>query len=151
MQTERLIERAGWVVRDEIQSFVITQSPMDFDSESLQGACGIASLLLNRVLRRLGVKSEFVMGCYKDDWGDENHCWVEIPELNRVVDITATQFGVSDEVFIGEPTFPYMPRLRGRAATTRLRCWEGQSHVPYEPRLKEIEDICTFMIRRSEF
>lgn len=58
---------------------------------SLSGACALASLILDEMLWKNGVKSQFVMGqfCLKDQF-EHDHCWVLIGD--RVVDVTATQF-----------------------------------------------------------
>lgn len=149
---ELIIVRAAELVREKIEELVVTLSPLNFNAETLQGACGISSRVLHRVLRRLGVQNDFVMGVYVDAWqeeGKDNHCWVEIPRLDVIVDVTATQFGILDKIYVTEPKFPYIETCRNATATRRLARWGGQSHVWYEGRLKRIEDYVAYTCQRE--
>jgi hypothetical protein len=145
-QTEPIILRVAELVREKIEDLVFTLSPMDFNHTTLQGACGIASRVLHRTLKRVGVQNDFVMGTYgvSLEPDKDNHCWVEVGRLNIIVDITATQFGVPFSVFVTEPAFPYLETCRDRTATKRLAKWDGQAYVWYSDRLKQIEDFVAY-------
>ncbi len=148
-----LIQRAGETVRDLMEDLVCVLPPMWFNSDTMQGACGISSRVLNKVLKRVGIQSEFVMGQWIPwAWEDlANHCWVEVPRLNIIVDITATQFGVPERVHIVEPGQPYLEMCRGNTATRRMgKHWEGQSHVWYSDKLKKVEDEAIQKLREGE-
>ena len=150
MRSEPVIERAAALVRQEMEDYVPVLSPINFNADNLQGACGISSRVLHRALRRLGVQNDFVMGRFGDDWGTrDTHCWVEIPRLRQVVDVTATQFGIEEPVYIGPIDHPYISHVRNVQATNRLRNWEGQSHIWYLDRLKEMEDLVVKVCQRE--
>lgn len=144
LSPENLIVRTAHVVREQIEDFASVMSPFDFDDQNLQGACGVASRVLARCYRRLGVECDFVMGWFKDPepWDDEteNHCWVEIPSRDLIVDVTATQFGIQSKVYITTPGWPYVPSVKNLKATRRLARWDGQSHINYHDRLIAIEN-----------
>ena len=64
----------------------------------LAGKCGIASLYLMRLARRNGIKVVFCHGFFENRW---SHCWVQYG--NIVYDITATQFGKFERVYVASP------------------------------------------------
>ena len=146
---EPIILDAAELVRCKVKELVSTLSQFNFNHETLQGACGIASRTLHRVLKRLGIQNDFVVGRYELHDGSNriNHCWVEIPRLNVVVDLTATQFDLEDQVYFSPCCYPYIPCHRDAGATKHLSTWEGQSHIWYEKSLKEIEDFAVLQLR----
>jgi hypothetical protein len=148
---EPLALKAAALVRDEMELFVTTLSPSYFDHDTLQGACGISSRVLHRVFKRLGIQNDFVMGQYLKSphlqEGKDNHCWVEVPRLGVVVDITATQFGVPSPVHVTVPGDPYQATSRNGTATRRLADWDGQSHTWYDNGLRRIENLVVHLCR----
>jgi hypothetical protein len=68
--------------------------------KTLRGLCGIASYALYQALIKEGFRPEFKMADLPTTIG--KHCWVELN--GKVIDVTATQFGVPDRVFITRPT-----------------------------------------------
>lgn len=62
---------------------------------TLAGACAMASWELVLRLRAAGIACQFVNG----EYDGAGHCWVQIGDYD-VVDITATQFGVKDKVYV---------------------------------------------------
>jgi hypothetical protein len=69
---------------------------LDFhDRSDLRAMCAVASFALYNRLKNEGYDCVFVSGKFKD-WND--HCWVEIDGC--IVDITATQFGIEEDIFI---------------------------------------------------
>lgn len=135
-----LIEVAE-LVRWEIEAFVLNRD-CSISYKDLCGACGIGSWVLNRVYRRLGVNSHFVMGRYDKnshfhDTYYGNHCWLEIDK--HIVDVTATQFGVPDRVFVTGFDNPcYRAEYYDRAAFCRLSRWGDQSQSSWRHELQEI-------------
>lgn len=89
---EEIVRSLAHLVREEIKSENVF-------SDDLKGACARASYLLQKALELNGIKVVFVLGQYSDEpkfgW---DHCWVEIDHF--IVDITATQFKIDDEVYI---------------------------------------------------
>lgn len=135
-----LIETA-YHVRREIE--VLTKNHCTgIDPDDLCGACGIASWTLDAIYKKLGVTSEFVMGRFNknsrfDDSRYGNHCWVQVGEY--IVDLTATQFGISETVYIARISDTrYLPEHFGRSAKLRLAKWGDQSQSSYKFALREI-------------
>lgn len=151
---EKKLVAAAHVVRSEIESFVLDKDPRDFDDVTLQGACGIASLVLVRVLRRLGVQASFVMGYYGDpdnpynDIDHPNHCWVKLQDRGLLIDVTATQFDVVERVHITSATNTrYTQLYNDRRAVFQLGRWCGQSHVFYTSQLSAIVARATTRVK----
>lgn len=77
---------------------------------SLLGACAIASWVMWRALKRAGFDdAEMVAGWYRvhldRGYGTKPHfgphCWVTVE--GKLLDLTATQFGVPEPVYVTEP------------------------------------------------
>lgn len=79
-------------VRNNLKSF-ICDKPSSFDSNFFC-ACAVASYTLWKVLLSKGYSAKFVRGFYRGD----NHCFVICN--NQIIDITATQFDIREEVYI---------------------------------------------------
>ena len=130
------------LVRKEIEDWTFSVGRSWFDSDTLCGACGVASWTLKNALSHLKISSDFVMGTF-NQYGnhnpdeDENHCWIVIDDM--IVDITATQFGIHFPVFVTSvDDSKYCQRYKNIHAYRRLATWEGQSHSWYRPTLEEI-------------
>lgn len=114
--------------------------PHAIDADTLLGACGVASYVLSRVLKRVGIKCDFVMGRFGDITGDRgSHCWVEIPKEGLILDVTATQFDIPSAVHVtSDEDGKYHPRFRNRKAVEELKEWGGQSHLVYKDELDRV-------------
>lgn len=84
----KLITQLGLLIRQRLYKY-----PDLFDKD-LAGACAVASYYLNQKLRRFNIPSQFIRGTYNRF----DHCWVDIGYQN-IIDITATQFRIKDEVY----------------------------------------------------
>ncbi len=60
----------------------------------MSGYCGMASYLLHWKLASLGICSTPITGKYDNI----THCWIIVD--NQILDITATQFGPTEEVSV---------------------------------------------------
>jgi hypothetical protein len=148
------IDEAAILVRNQMEQYVPLLAAQDlrFDAENLLGACGIASYCLQRVLKRVGIRSDLVMGQYKDNWHNSQHCWVELPYSNLILDVTATQFDIDQKVHRSEPGDPrYMYQNRNRSALNRLRAWEDQSHLSNKVQLDIIVKDCVAQLIDSGY
>lgn len=66
--------------------------------DNLQGMCGISSYSLYKALMEINIPATLQLGVHKS-YGTA-HCWVE---TDKVIDITATQFGRPEAVYITAP------------------------------------------------
>ncbi len=88
------LKKIAKIVRRMVENEVEDGIDISGSIEELDGACGYASYGLYKVLPA----SEIVKGTY-DGW---DHIWVEFD--NKIVDVTATQFGVYSKVYIIKKT-----------------------------------------------
>lgn len=140
MAIER-ITRIAHEVRVELQSWL-----KDKFREDLECTCGICSYTLYRVLCAVGYNAELVESVDNN----EGHCWVEVG--GYVVDLTATQFGYREVVFVRRIAayniFPggvefeenkYNYLKRGRPAVISVLGWGlGQSPREY---MKHVDSL----------
>ena len=96
----------------------------------LCGDCAIGTLILYRVLLRLGYEAMYVLGWFKHEGQYCSHAWLYVGK--RLVDVTATQFGLP-AVFIGRKNDPrYIPYAADERAIEGVRRWGlGQSPIHY--------------------
>ena len=146
---------AARLIRHSMEQYVPTLElkGLRFDSVTLCGACGISSFVLHRVLNRLHVKNDFVMGRYvKKGWDFGQHCWVDVFEPQMRVDITATQFSIPAAVHVTSLTDSrYYKKCRNRTAIKQLKDWEDQSHLTNINELMTIVDDVLYELRDSGF
>ena len=65
----------------------------------LGGMCGISSMILSGQLNQKYIWNEVVWGDFKQkEWGNSGHVWVRTKDY--IVDITATQFGKRNRVYV---------------------------------------------------
>lgn len=134
-----MVNEVALLVREEMEDFVSGRSAF---SHKLMGACGISSWVLDRVCKRLGIKSTFVMGHWHklgehgpDPWN--NHCWVQVDD--KIYDVTATQFEVADRVHVTDASdVRYRPKHLGLSAKRQLATWSYQSQMEYRTYLDDI-------------
>lgn len=74
-------------VRKATERFARQEYPFT-TKHNLAGYCGLASLVLVRLLKKAGVPATVEKGYYDNDYG---HAWVRLPN-GAVLDVTATQF-----------------------------------------------------------
>lgn len=79
-------------VRDKLKYFIFNNNN-SFDSNFFC-ACAVSSYTLWKVLLSKGYTAKFVRGFYQG----KDHCFVICND--QIVDITATQFDISEEVYI---------------------------------------------------
>ena len=93
-------------VRKRCEEFSFSEKARDYDfymQADLSCMCGVASFALSVALDGENIINRVFCGEYRrninDDWKfGETHCWVCVN--GRIVDITATQFGVKEKVHI---------------------------------------------------
>lgn len=89
--------------REISEQFVCSPEAQGFDFFDYSGRkdlacfCACASVFLAQKLNEHGIKAVAIRGSFDSDEGD-NHCWVDVD--NNIIDITATQFGIRDKIFI---------------------------------------------------
>jgi hypothetical protein len=122
------------------------------NSQNLQGACGIASYVLKRVLKRVGVLCDFVMGSFVTKSHNSSHCWVEVPGISLIVDVTATQFDIPSDVHVtSDEDVRYRPLWKNASGVNRLKGWGGQSHVVYKHELDTVVENVVVELFQSDF
>jgi hypothetical protein len=107
----KLIRSIARRIRKRCEDFACSKESNghDFhDNEDLSCMCAVASFALHEALKRRGIRSKVIKGCYylspksqkNDDMGTlgMTHCWLEVDD--KIVDITATQFDVTPKVYI---------------------------------------------------
>jgi len=130
-------------VRHEIENWVHEKhnqiSKFEINKQNLAGACGISSWLLNKLLKKNKIHSELVAGYYVHTV-PVGHCWVELIQSAHIVDITATQFGINDKVYIKKVDGDKMYKVsrHGKAAEHVLKSWGNQNPFSYEQDLRDI-------------
>jgi hypothetical protein len=55
-------------------------------------------------------------------WGGEGHCWVQMPD-GEIWDLTATQFGISEKVYVTKARECYRADHGGDSAIDELALW----------------------------
>lgn len=72
------------------------------DSQDLECFCAIGSKILKLLAKKYDYDVTFVQGQYGSVFYKDhlNHCWTEYN--SRIIDITATQFGIKDPIHIIE-------------------------------------------------
>ena len=105
-----------------------------FDKKNLCGACGLASYILKDTLnKRYDKYPDLVYGKYEHAGYLWHHCWVEYQ--NQIIDLTATQFKIFDEVYIVDNKNPlYRAELKNKDAMEFLSKWGGQDPKFYSYR-----------------
>ncbi len=112
----------------------------DISEVNLAGACGISSWILNKILKKNKIHSELTLGWYLSDSDPIGHCWVELVKESKIVDITATQFGIKEKVFVSSPKHHrYHLCKQGKSAEFYIsEYWGTQSPRTYEKELRDI-------------
>ena len=135
------LRRVGLMVRREIERL---NRHYDFADPDLCGACGIASWTLHKILGHLSIQNEIVMG-HVDGDEDADHVWLEVPSIlaePAILDVTATQFGITPLVVLAPLSDPltrrFAPRLRGKAVLKDFREWGSESPWWYKKDLEKI-------------
>lgn len=99
-------------------------------AEDLNSMCAIASAYLMKRLSCARIRAEFVIGTY--DGSD--HCWVE--HKDKIIDITATQFGILQAVFVtSKYNKDYFAKCRAAQRIARTFLIKENRDWPYNQRL----------------
>lgn len=109
----------------------------DGDPKDLCAACSIASYILCAALKRANIKSQFVVGRgFAPNYPCDNHAWTQLPD-GTIIDITATQFGISPRKVFFSPKDPnYIPSKKRIKAIENLHTWPvAQNPLKHRPLL----------------
>jgi len=89
-------------IRKKAYNFAMSDASKEYDfhhEDNLSCMCAVASYALYKDLLKKGYNSDtvkFVEGDFEDEYC--GHCWIEIEGF--IVDVTATQFGIENEIYI---------------------------------------------------
>lgn len=93
---------------------------------NLEQLCMITSYALGKEMKKLGMRPKFIEG--NNEVGCNLHCWIEWRGL--VIDLTATQFGCPDKVFIkrladmdGNEYYDYNTKIKKQVPFKEKRHW----------------------------
>lgn len=137
--------------RREIENFARHHDNIGTDSD-LECFCGIASFFLVMVAKKLGFKLSLIEGMAFNEWLinrlqtgcidnqglDGNHCWVE--HNGKIIDITATQFGIRQKVHIvdiGDDNYWVIDRNSTVRRSFKHEWPEDQNPYTYHVELKD--------------
>jgi hypothetical protein len=110
------VKRIAYRVREKCELYALNVISRDLDPKELMGLCAIASFTLCTELEKAGIEAEVYEGKY-DTWFE--HCWVVVDD--KIVDITATQFGTKRRVSVRKDTSEW---YEGSSCTEcELRDW----------------------------
>ena len=116
------IRKIAKLVRDQVEEDVACGLDIVDNEATLEGACGYASYGLCRMLPG----STFVYGHFIHKGRPNGHAWVEYK--NKIIDITATQFGINSRILItkkdGTRAKRYVAGRRGKDAIQDLKDWD---------------------------
>lgn len=130
----KLIKQLGIQVRKRVKK--LNREVLDYElcwNSNLAGGCLMSSYMLQYVLKKQGIKSKLIRGRCRDNY----HWWLVID--NNIVDITATQFGVKERVYIiPSDHVQYKP---GRRQSAGFGVWPKRMWPPLH--VEFFEDIGT--------
>lgn len=137
--------RVRYAVMNWVESFdgEAIKAP-DIYPGNMTGACAIVSWMSQRILEKLRINTTLVRG----EFDGRVHCWLEVGEV--IVDGTATQFGIRDEVYVTLPDLDdrYDPGLYDSDVENEFHItWQAQSPFWFQPELLKIEDRITREMR----
>lgn len=119
-------------VRNKCEEFAKSNASKKYDfhnQDDLGCMCAVASFVLARALRRNRIKCNIVSGEFYDNgWPAGNHCWVEV--RNKIVDITATQFGDFPPVYVTSKKDEQYKDGSVRNSFLWFYDWNGQKPSP---------------------
>lgn len=100
MLTINAIRKTALRVRRAVIEYAV---PSYYDRD-LAGACGVTAAILTTILTKKGIIAiplwgEFHVKYYNKDCVGE-HAWVWLPDFDRILDISATQFGKFPKVWL---------------------------------------------------
>lgn len=91
-------------------------------NHNLSGACLMASYMLRHALAKHGISAQLVHGKCVGNY----HWWLVIND--HIVDITATQFGIKNKVFITPKT--NTGYVQSKRQSKKFGLWPKQLHPP---------------------
>lgn len=144
-----LVLRTAKLVRQTLEEYVMKYpiNPVNTDPNDLLGFCGIGTRLLYYKLKQLHINSTVIHGAFEDETGYQagEHFWLEIKGPNgwRIIDVTATQFGIPKKVFVipsdGQTKYGrYVIFNTGHNAIKVNRSWYEQSFEDHSIKLNKI-------------
>lgn len=117
----------------------------EIGSEDLECYCAIGSKILYELAKKEGYRVSFVEGNFSNNkytaWDRDipNHCWVEYKKV--ILDITATQFGIQEKVYIVERENDkrYKVISTGRKAFSGMKEWpQEQNPLCHKPTIDRL-------------
>lgn len=125
--------------RKEMEHFAKYKTEVS-DSHRLMGLCAISSYFLKILSKKMGYDIALIEGAAFDGWVSDdgiNHCWNLYD--GKIIDITATQFGVHRKVHIvNADNKKYIPKRKIVNLTRTFEHWlDEQSPLVYQKELKE--------------
>jgi hypothetical protein len=89
-------------IRQELQRLADEDDELNVNQENLRGGCGIASVVLYKVLNDKGIHTTIKCGRFhppNTTGKDLPHCWVviKVNGVDYLLDVTATQFNADHE------------------------------------------------------
>lgn len=113
-------------VRMRCEVFAESSQSGDYDfhkQRDLACMCAVASFALHTALKRNGIKTRVAYG----QFDGMDHCWIEYRDL--IIDITATQFGMSRIHVVNKHNAMYQ-KEKTFDKYSRFFHWEGQAATP---------------------
>lgn len=143
-ETKKKIQTWGLSARESVLDLLVKVPELDdhFDENDLTGACALASYTLLHKLRAENINSKLTIGRWKGARGE--HVWVNYLNENKplIIDITATQFNLKNEVHITHNTnkkylyYTPQPKLKQHFAL-----WDLQN--PFLYKVKWHNEYCS--------
>jgi len=135
-------------VRRELRGLV--KYHKDYFGKDYCGACAISAWVLYKTLQRFGYKPTFVIGTF--DSGNKlkrnEHAFVLLN--GKVIDITATQFGLKPVVIEDLKGSKWDIWATGRSAKEVLRAWpREQDPFWWRHKLQKICDRCVEKLNKT--
>ncbi len=121
MNEKTTIHKLGLAVRKHL--YRLRKYYPEAIAPDLTGACAIGSVIMTRLLRRMGLDPVLVVGVFMSSTSNSTHAWVELD--GEIIDVTATQFGrhLPTVLFAGPDAERYTAIHRGRDALTETKRW----------------------------
>ena len=105
MKNEKLVRSIAEKVRKQCETFAFSKAAGGYDFNrhyDLACMCAVASHALLTALKKKKIPCKMIRGEYDLD----GHCWLVVHD--HIVDITATQFGIKEEVYVAKDNEMYV-------------------------------------------
>ena len=131
------IKETARIVRSQCESYAASTGHDEYGKD-LSCMCGIASYALREAIKRIGIRIKLIYGFYGNSSG---HCWLNIED--KIIDITATQFGVSRKVFVTSISNAKYDRLKEMKSMSEIKIDGWGDHSPTRLKVYKILGTCT--------